>query len=282
MRFGIILVVCAFFVCGCQQQAPVAGGKVYPSAVYLQHFGEPPVPQEGHAYAQVGYLPLADQSGQVLPIPLFLFTEDQQLDRILSQLFSDKMNFSARSQVALPFAQGLRLTQLDQAGDTLLVSLTEVDGAANVDRSGLERAIAETAVQFEEVSRVRILYDGKPSSIQPLEGYQHRPETIAAVPLPTLLDIVGIWEAGAALCEEIQINFNRPVAVNSFRLLDASGEQIGGKYFMSMFDMAIIVRPEPPEQITAGMTLNITWDANDQLGRRNSALDTFTLKRTEH
>jgi len=284
MRITAILGFLLLFLVGCEYQtaAERAPGKVYPSSAFVQHFGEPPVPQEGFAYARVGYLPMVEPTGQVSPIPLFLFSEGQHLDRILGQLFSEKLLVSKRSKLSLPYAKGVRLTQLDQAGDTLTVSLQTETELAAADRLGIDRAVTETAAQFEEISRVRVLYDGVVSPDQPIEGYRQRPEMIAAVEKPMLLDVVGFWEPGAAGPEEILINFDRPVSINSFRLLDKSGQQVGGKYYTSIFNMAVSVHPSQPEKFKAGMELNVSWDVIDALGRRNSALDTMTLARQEH
>ncbi len=284
MRITTILGFLLLFLVGCEYQTPAeqAQGKVYPSSAFVQHFGEPPIPQEGYAYAQVGYLPLAGQNGQVSPIPLFLFSENQHLDRILSQLFSEQLRVSKHSKLGRPYAKGVRLAQLDQAGDTLTVSLQTVAELAASDRLGIDRAVTETATQFEEISRVRVLYDGVASPQQPIEGYRQRPEMIAAVERPMLLDVVGIWEQGAATPEEILIYFDRPVSINSFRLLDQSGQQVGGKYYSSIFNMAVVVHPNQPENFKPGMELNVAWDVEDALGRRNSALDTMTLVRREH
>ncbi len=283
MRFLGVVVLLAFLLVGCQQQETTdkTMGKVYPSVAFKESFGEPPVPQQGYAYAHVGYLPLKDNSGQVGPIPLFMFKENEHLDRILSQLFSEQLVVSARSKLSSPAAQGVQLTQLDQAGETLMVYLqAPVD--KSFDRTGIDRAITETATQFEEVSRVQIFYNGEPSEQQPAEGYQSRSESIAAVESPMLLDVVGIWEPGATGPEEILINFDRPVVINGFRLLNKSGEQIGGKYYTSVFNMAVVVHPAEPENFTEGMVLNVSWDVDDHLGRGNSALDSMTLSRREH
>lgn len=284
MRILVLGILLIFTLGACQQQEqpPVRSGKVHASAAYLQHFGEPPIPQQGYAYAQVGYLPRNDASGRVRPLPLFLFSESQHLDRILSQLFSDKMLVSGHSRLLLPFAQGVRLEQLAQAGDTLVVSLADAGSGAAVDRAGIDRAITETACQFEDVSRVRILYNGEPSPQQPLEGYHAEPELIDAVGPPMLLNVVGTWEEGAEHPQEILINFDRPMVINNFRLLDRAGEPVGGKYFTSVFDMAVVVRPDKPELIKAGMLLTVDWDISDQLGRSSSSVASLALQRQSH
>lgn len=283
MRFIGVVVLLVFLLFGCQQQEPTesATGKVYPSVAYKKYFGEPPVPQQGYAYAHVGYLPLKDSSGKVGPIPLFLFNENGHLDRILSQLFSEQLVVPVRSKLSPPAAQGVQLTQLDQAGDTLMVYL-QVSADMSFDRTGIDRAVIETATQFEEINRVQIFYNDEPSEQQPLEGYQSLSEAIAPVEPPMLLDVAGIWEPGATGPEEILINFDRPVTINGFRLLNKSGEQIGGKYYISMFNMAVVVHPAEPEKFTEGMVLNVSWDVDDFLGRGNSALDSLTLSRREH
>lgn len=284
MRFLGSFVLLIVLLVGCQQQEPAESvtGKVYPSVAFQKYFGEPPVPQQGYAYAHIGYLPINDRSGKVAPIPLFLFNENQHLDRILSQMFSDNLVVPSKSKLIPPFALGVRLTKLDQTGDTLIVFLQTTAGAQLADRIGIDRAITETATQFEQINRVQIFYDGKSSEQQPIGGYQSRSETIAAVEPPMLLDVVGSWEPGAKGPEEILINFDRPVTINGFRLLDKSGEQIGGKYFTSVFNMAVVVHPAQPEKFTEGMVLNVSWDVDDALGRRNSALDSLTLRRSNH
>lgn len=279
---GIILA--CVFLCACQQdsQETLPKGHVKASLAYLQHFGEPPVPQQGVAYARVGYLPLEDRSGQVRALPFYLFSDSLPLDRVLSQLFSADLALSKRSGLRKPSELGISLDKLDQVGDTLLVSLKIAAPVPAADKKAIARAITETAVQFDAVARVRVLFDGQSQATEPLEGYRSQKQLIAKVGPPELIDVFGSWEAGRKNPEEILVNFDRPVKVNSFRVSDQSGNQVSGEYFTSIFNMAVVLHPESPDRFQDGTKLKIEWDVTDHLDRRNSGVDDLELKRVNH
>ncbi|SHI93923.1 hypothetical protein SAMN02745165_01188 [Malonomonas rubra DSM 5091] len=280
MRCQIVLflfVITLLFGCEQQQATAPDRGKVYASPAYLQYFGEAPAPQQGYVFAHVGYLPLADDSAQVRPIPLFMFSENQQLDRILSQLFSERLLVAEQSKLRMPFAEGVRLTQLDQAGSTLIVSLELTRDVPSHLLAGIERATVESAVQFEEVDRVRILYSGEPSERQPVEGYRHQPLAITDVQLPLLLDAVGSWQPGEKEVEEVFFNFDRPVKVERFELKGEAGNPLEGDYYLGMFDMAVVLRPQQAELFQPGMTLHVDWQVEDRKGRKSKASSKLNL-----
>lgn len=99
---------------------------------------------------------------------------------------------------------------------------------------------------------------------------------------PPLLLVVGAWEKGAQDPEEILADFDRSVKIESFSLMDASGQKIQGDYFTSAFDMAVGIHPESPSAIREGIRLCAEWRVVDRLGRIGEGSGNFTLGRHDH
>jgi hypothetical protein len=282
--FGLALLGLAALLmlasCDKDRQQAVAPGSVKANAAFLKHFGEPPTPEQGTCFARVAYFPLASDPTKVRPVPLFIFRESDQLSRLLDRLTDRDWEFPPHSGLTNPFPPDSRVRITEQTGDSVTIDLllpaeTEPGPAAIT-------ALVETALQFEELERVLVTVAGVPLAGTPAGGFRHDPRRIASPGPPLPLMVAGSWEKGEEDPEEILVNFDRPVVVHEFRLLDAAGGEIRGEYFRSGFDMAVVVHPAAPQTLRAGMTLRLAWRASDRLGRTASGEQSFVLERHEH
>lgn len=273
-----------FSLTSCQQQetTTVDIGSIEANQAYRQYFGEPPKVNKGQGFARVGYLPLRKSPDKLRPIPLYLFTEQDQLEQLLRRLISGEILLPPASSLYQPFPADLQLNVSPLAEGTLTLTLTTQLKSSETDLAAAASALTETSVQFDAVKRVSILFNGKPLAQMPAAGFSHAPQKVAPVEPPNMIMIAGMWEQGAHSLGEILIDFDRPVKVNSFQLFDAAGKKVAGEYFTSAFDMAVVVHPENPQSYQAGTVLRAEWDVTDALGRSNNGVNTLPLRRFEH
>lgn len=283
INFTALSVVLFFFLCGCQQQTePTSTAFVEASQAYLDSFGEPPTAKEGRGFARVAYLPLRNSPGKLRAIPLFLFAEQDQLQQLLGRLTGGELVLPPDRSLFQPFPTDLqiRVKSLENGSLTLTLTSQQLFPAAHL--AAAARSLSETALQLPEVERVFILLNNVPLTQMPAGGYQPAPQQLVAVAPPALLMIAGMWEKGAAGPDEILINFDRPIKVNSFQLSDASGQKVEGEYFTSVFQMSVVVHPAAAGSYPEGTLLNVTWDVSDTLGRSNRGENSLPLQRFEH
>ncbi|HXV19718.1 MAG TPA: GerMN domain-containing protein [Desulfuromonadales bacterium] len=281
---GLFILLAAVLLTGCEKKTPgLPAGAVKANPAYLENFGQPPTPESGTCFARVGFFPLRSDPGKVRPVPFFLFREDGQLQLVLARLVSGEVTFPEESDLFNPFPAGTRLKvgSLEQGVAELTLSL-DGNSTAAPDLAAMAAALTETAVQFNEVKRVRILVDGVFPPGMPDGGFGHEPQRIASPDVPNLLMVIGNWEQGAEEPEEILANFDRPVTIGSFRLQNAGGQEVKGKYYQSAFDMAVVIHPENPSAYREGVSLSAAWDVIDALGRQGKGEAIFRLQRHEH
>lgn len=284
LKLSCFVLVTLIFVTGCQQQTSDTSSKgiVTANSTYIEHFGNPPQVSKGLGYARVAFFPHVENPQTISAVPLYLFSNNDQLQQILQRLTSDDAILSANSQLFNPLSAGDRLKNFQIENKTLTLDLTTPRKLIRTDLSAIALSLTETALQFPEIKRVRILFNGEPLDFMPSEGFQHTPQKISAVDPPTLIGITGIWEKGAAELEEIIINFDRPVVINTIRLTNSAGEDIQGEYFRSIFDMAVVVHPLNAESYVEGSTIHAQWNVTDTLDRSNSGKKTFHLEKRTH
>lgn len=284
LLLGFFVLLSAALLAGCEKKAPPApAGTVKASPAYVEYFGPPPTPESGTCFARVGFFPLRSDPGKLRPVPFFLFREEGQLQLVLDRLVSGEVTFPAESALFNPFPAGTRIQvrSLEEGVTELTLSLESTSTVAP-DLAAMAAALTETAVQFDEVKRVRILLNGVPLEGMPADGFGHEPQRIASPDSPMLLMVVGSWEQGAEDLEEILANFDRPVTIGSFRLRDAAGQEVKGKYYQSAFNMAVVIHPEAPSAFREGVALSAAWDVTDALGRHGKGEAVFGLQRHEH
>jgi hypothetical protein len=284
LLIGTFVLLTVALLAGCEKKSPPPPtGTVQASPAYMEYFGQPPTPESGTCFARVGYYPLRGDAEKVRPVPFFLFREEGQLALLLERLVSDEVTFPAESTHFNPFPVGARIQihALEEGVLELALNLGGTD-AGSAELAAMAASLTETAVQFDEVNKVRIMLDGAPLAGMPDGGFGHEPKRIATPDAPLLLMVVGNWEHGAEDPEEILANFDRPVTVSNFRLRDASDREVQGNYFQSVFNMAVVIHPEDPSLFREGVTLSAEWEVVDGLGRHGQAEGDFRLQRHEH
>ncbi|MDX2494299.1 MAG: GerMN domain-containing protein [Desulfuromusa sp.] len=283
LKFSVlILVMLMVFASGCQQQTSDTGGSVEANSTYMKHFGDPPQVSKGFGYARVGFFPRLENPQKVSAVPLYLFNNRDQLQQILQRWLSDEKILPANSRLFNPLSAVDHLEIFPLKNDTLTLDLTTPRKLIKTDLSAISLSLTETALQFSEIKKVRVLLNGEPLDFMPSAGFQHAPQKISAVDPPELIGITGVWEEGSVELEEILINFDRPVVVNNIKLTNSTGENIQGEYFRSIFNMAIVIHPLKAELYKEESTIHAQWDVTDTLGRSNSGKRIFRLEKRIH
>jgi len=284
LSLAIIVFAFVLTAVGCQQEdlPPENTGIVEATDAYLKHYGVPPQGKAGRAYAAVGYLPAKVNPAKIGPLPIFLFTEENQLEKVLEKLVSGELITSDKQIYDDPFPDDLEIrTKPIQGGALSLDLVTSQNWAVESQRAGVV-ALMETALQFNEVQFVKVALNGAPLDWIPDTGYQQQLDLMIDVPPPTLILMVGAWEKEHETPEEILVEFDRPVKVNSFVLFHEDGQKVEGEYYKSIFQMAVVVHPKSPELFQEGTSLRAEWDVVDELGRVNSGIDTMRIKKFVH
>lgn len=285
MRFlsfiSVLLVSTILLVAGCQERdapVPAVDGTVTATPAYEEHFGPPPQGKAGRAYARVGYLPLHDQPDQVRAVPLFVFDPQNELQKILERLTGDALVLPEDKDLIRPFPDDLGVTIGEIQDGVQLIALTSQQSWPASERTSAAVAMAETALQFARIEKVRLTLNGAPLPGMPAEGYGHDPQRIAPV-LPPALVLMGVALGhDADQIKELLVEFDRPVEVNSFQLFDDSGDEVKGEYYTSIFQMAIVVRPAEPERFAEGTLLRAEWEVSDYLGRQKRGSTRMALR----
>jgi len=266
-----------------QKNEPFKPGLVEANQAYLDNFGPPPQGKKGRGFARVGYLPRQEPPGKVQPIPLFLFSEDDQMQKIFDRLVSGELVQPSQSPLYNPFPADIDIDVKSLQNGTLNLSLSTRQAWSPDDLAAAGRALTETGLQFGEVQRVRVLLNDELFPKMPTAGFLHDPRQVAEAGPPELVMVVGKWEKGSEVPHEILAEFNRPVKINSFHLYEErSGSTVDGEYFTSIFQMAVVIHPQNPGHYQEGSVLRAEWDVVDELGRPNQDSSTFPLRRYDH
>jgi hypothetical protein len=273
----ISVLIITLLLPACRQQEPApAGGIVKANAAYLKAFGQPPAVQSGVAFARVGYLPLQKNPDRVGAVPLYIYEPVEQLPRILRQLVGGVLALPPDSPLFVPFPTDSSIQIVSHAGGALVLSLTAGSGVS-ADVGPMSIALAETALQYGDVDEVTVLVADRRYG-----PFVHEPQRIVPPAPPDMVMVAGIWDEGEDDPDEVVINFDRPVTVNSFRLSYKGGEKVAGEYFTSVFQMAVVVHPGNPQRFHEGLELTVKWQVTDALGRVGDGERDILLERFVH
>ena len=283
-KFFFSLISLLFFLLACQQEdkSITKSGLVLASDAYLENFGSPPQGKAGKAFAKVGYLPLKSNPEKFGVSPIFLFTEDDQIKKVLDKLVSGDLSFSDRLPFYNPFPKDTIIEVKSTEGEQITVNIITENLIDSIDQLYAARSLAETALQFEEIKTVDVLFNGQPLPQFPSKGYRHDPKRLSPVHPPLLILMVGNWEKGHDSPEEILVEFDRPVSVNNFALFHEDGTKVEGDYYKSVFQMAVVIHPRNPEKFYQGTLLRAEWEVVDELGRSNQGVDVMALVKHVH
>jgi len=283
----LVMFVSFLSLTACQQEEPPVAatkttGVVKSTQAYLDNFGTPPQGKSGQAFARVGYLPLQTAPDKLRPVPLFLFSEKEELRQILERLVSGELLSQRRSELYNPFPDDLELSVKSPEGPIATIALTSQQSWPDTDQIAAGQALAETTLQFSRINRVVVLHSGVPLPQMPADGYLHEPQLLVKVEPPELVLIAGVWEDGSDALSEILVEFDRPIKVNKFDLYDEAGKSVDGDYFTSIFQMAVVVHPKEPGHYQEAALLRAEWDVVDDMGRSNRGSDSLPMMRIEH
>jgi hypothetical protein len=273
-----------FCLLGCQQEEiqKENTGVVEATSSYLENFGVPPQGKAGRAYAAVGYLPVKDMSDKLGPLPIFIFSEENQLEKILKKLVSGDLVTSQKQIYYNPFPSDLKIGIKSDEGNLLTINLLTNESWQKDDKHTGILALKETALQFSHVENVKVMLNGAFVQTMPRKGFQKDSDLIIEVPPPILILMAGAWEKGQNEPEEILVEFDRPVKVENFKLYHLDGQEVRGEYYKSIFQMAVVIHPESPNLFSEDTTLRAEWSVVDELGRKNSGIDSMQLFKYEH
>lgn len=273
--WAVLLLTPLLLFTGCQERS--SGGQIKATPAYVDHFGPPPTPEEGSCFARVGYFPTVTDPTRIVPVPLFLFAEQNQLRLLLERLIRFEHFAPLGEGLFNPFPKGTSLTSVSRTDGEVTVELQLPRTLSEDESVGLVRSVALTAGQFEGVDRVAVRGGGKGLAGMPQGGIVPERNWAADPGSPRPLVVVGNWEAD--LLKEILIDFDRPVTLERLEVKDEGGRPVRGEHFLSAFDMAVVVHPDLPASLSEGMQLTVSWAVVDRHGRRGEGEESFRLLR---
>lgn len=253
--------------------------KVASTPAFEKFFGPAPASGKGICFAFVIYFPSAKEPGKVVPFPFFTFDEASLKKVAMARLQGGMDIGSYRGEFLQPFPAGTKVATSENQG-TVTVTLSKEFSRAVQDKSAehAARAIALTLRQFKGVSAVRILVEG---SDVPLD-YQAEESAITAMGPPRLLSVTAIRDKGSKDVEEVDAFFDRPVDIKLLQMTGKDGQPFSGDTYLSMFDMAAVLKPKEPSRFKEGMPVKVHWKVADKLGREAEGDNIWFLEVKEH
>lgn len=294
---SVLLMISLFFMLtSCKKkEAPVEkGGKITATRAYEEYFGPAPVVDRGTCFAFVIYFPSATEPGKVLPFQFFTFDEASIKKVALERLLGGMEIGSYKGEIGRPFPSAARILGLTEKNGTVTVNLSSEVLHSSADKSvgrGAMKAVILTLSQFEGVNRIRLQVAGKESGIVDgkdagafLGSQPMTPDYSSVLPLPPPrpLSVTAAKEKGMKDVEEVSVYFDRPIEIREISLADKTGKIFAGDLYISIFDMAAVLKPKDPFLFTAGMPVKVHWKVIDKLGRQAEGESEFNLELQEH
>jgi len=243
--------------------SPAAEAPAEATGAYREAFGPPPQVEAGRCTAAVVFLPGAGASGnpeRLGPLPLFSVDPNrvaEQAARVVVEGYPTPVRYFEPPRA---FPKGAKFSELaiQERIATVTVTLPKADAPPPM----ATQALAHTLAQFEGMEAVSVAVTGGTTSgpTRPDPSLRESP------PPPRLLDVVSSVHPGEDP-EEIDVLFDRPLEVESFSLRLEDGTSIPGRTYTSMFDMAVVYRPQDPKVLREGLPLAIRWSVADRTGR---------------
>lgn len=233
------------------------------TSAYREAFGPPPQVEAGRCTAAVVFLPGAGAGGsskRLGPLPLFSVDPDkvaEQAARVVVEGYPTPVRYFEPPRA---FPEGAKFSGL-KIQDRIATVAVALPKAGEAPPMAMQ-ALATTLAQFEGVDAVSLAVTGS----APSGPARPDPSLREPPPPPRLLDVVSSVHPEEEP-EEIDVLFDRPLEVKSFSLRLEDGTGIPGRTYTSMFDMAVVYRPEDPKVLREGLPLAIRWSVADRTGR---------------
>lgn len=255
-------------------------GKVTATSTYERHFGPAPSIDKGVAYAFVIYFPSAKEPGKVMPFPFFSFDETS-FKKVALQRLLDGMNLGSYQGGFQTFPAGTRLVAMAETSGTITLTFSKelLTASDTSGISGLLRSIVLTIQQFKGINAVRIQTEGQ-VKVLAVQGADDN--AIAALLPPRLLNVTAMQDKGAKDVEEVNAFFDRPVDVKELRMSLQDGTPLEGDIYLSVFDMAAVLKPKAPSLFKAGLPVKVHWKVIDKLGRPAEGDTVMPLEVKQH
>jgi len=257
---------------GCEQGTPVSSpplhGKVRATDAYTRYFGEAPLPEQGLCFARSWFFPVRDEPTRLLPVPLFLFDDQNEMPQIVTRMLAMSKFVGSSAPFEIPFPAGMELRHFELAERTARLNLVYPgEPLEELRLQSIAASLTETLAQFDTVDKVYLSINGRPWAAMPPGGFRGDAGRVVPPGPPRLLMAAGSWEPGADNPHELLINFDRPMHVRSIDVRLADGRPVRGEYFHSVYKMAVVIRPERPELLKEGTKLKVRWAVSDRMGR---------------
>jgi hypothetical protein len=255
--------------------APPATGapkEVEATAAYREWFGPPPRTDAGQCWAAVAYFPGIGASGsaeKLSALPLFVLEPERIAEKAVRVVVEGYPTKVREFQVPRVFPEGAKLRGLEWDKRTVRVTIA---GGTTTPHPLAYQALAWTLAQF-----------GSPSVVVQVEGMPPQgplqPSSALVEPPPParLLDVLAPVHPGEKPVE-INVLFDRPLTITHFRIQSASGAALPGTAYVSMFDMAVVFKPEDPSAIVPEAPLSISWTVRDKKGTNAAGSRTLPLR----
>jgi sporulation and spore germination protein len=255
-------------------------GKVTATTAYEKHFGPAPSIDKGVAYAFVIYFPSAKEPGKVVPFPFFSFDETS-LKKVALQRLLDGMDVGSYKGGFQTFPAGTRLVSMVETQGTVTLTFSKelLTASDTSGKSGLLHSIVLTTKQFKGVNAVRIQTEGQ-AKILDVQGADGN--AIAALSPPRLLSVTAMQDKGAKDVEEVNAFFDRPIDVKELRMSLQNGTPFEGDIYLSVCDMAAVLKPKVPSLFKAGLPVKVRWKVVDKLGRQAEGDTVMPLEVKQH
>lgn len=253
-------------------------GKVIATSAFEKYFGAAPPVDKGTAYAFVIYFPSKKEPGKVVPFPFFTFDEGS-IKKVAIERLLVGMDTGSYQGEFIPFPSGSRLIAINDDQGAITADLSkELNAAAEAVTA---RALVLTLRQFNGVKNIRIMVEGKASSLDAL--VKNIDDSAVQQPsLPRLLSVTAMRDKGAKNIEEVNAFFDRPVDVKELKLLSKDGQQFAGDLYHSAFDMAAVLKPKDPAQFKERLPIKVRWKVVDKLGRPAEGENVWLLEVKQH
>jgi hypothetical protein len=261
----VVRLLIAAFVCSLASlpSALAAEKPVKATPAYREAFGTPPATEAQDCLAAVVFLPGVGVSGfmsKLSPLPLFLLNPrkaPEEAARVVVEGYPAKPR---EMEFLRLFPEDARLVEVVRAGKVVTVRVKSA-GTGPVNPLAVQ-ALAHTLAQFGSIQSLELMVNGRAVS----KPEAPRPAVVEPPPPPRLLDVITpVHEGGEP--EEIDVLFDRPIAIGSFELTLGDGSPLPSKIYQSMFDTAVVLRPEDRGVIREGMPLAVKWKVTDKKGR---------------
>lgn len=284
----VLPVLLLAFLTACSSgEKPAAEAEVGVVATkeFVRHFGPVPSVETGKAYAFVIYFPSEREPGKVIPFPFFSFDEPSLKKVALGKLASGIGELKGyQGEIAQPFPPGTRLVDVVQTGGQVTATFSKQWGVAKQDQArarAMVDAVALTLSQFDGVTGVGIRFEGAKGAPINVAKKAVESDRVRLGP-PRLLGVTAMKEKGESDVAEIDAVFDRPLQIRELVISGADGKPFAGETYLSVFDMAGVLKPKDPSGFKQGMPVKVRWSVVDKLGRSASGEGEMLLEVKEH